>query len=619
MSRSSAGSFLATTHLIIPVEPVEKHQVVIVGAGPSGLTLAVLLARYGVSSLVLCKHSGTANTPRAHIFNQRAMEVLRDVGIEDQLQNIASGTHNMMHTSWLDSLMGEEYGRIYAWGNKPSALGDYAEASPSVMSDLPQSYLEPVLAEEAQRLGVEIRFGHQVESVEEQGTIVQLSVLNRKKQSVYTIHSDWVVGADGARSIVMQSLGLPIVGRQLNNAFNVHIKADLTRFLENRPGSLNWILNVDAKDWSAVGNFRMVRPWTEFVVSMHPSLQPGMTEREPTAEEIQERLHQLIGDVDLPTDEQVKVQILSAYRWTINDQHATSWQKGKVLCIGDAVHRHPPINGLGSNTCIGDAFNLAWKLAYVIRGIANPSILDTLSQERVAVGQSIVARANEGMRAHRHLWSLIGLRKEERSAALRVMALSDTKGAELRHQIRAAMEATDDEVQALGMQMNQFYHDKGSRLVLADGAGSRLASRVPKVTTREVPLAQETLKKVVRTTAPGFHLPHAWVVKDGQSPRISTLDLCGKGRFCLLTGIGGQPWLDAVARLASKFPLMGYSIGFQQDYLDPYNTWATVREVDEDGAVLVRPDHFVAWRAETLQGVRDAGKLLEDALTSLLL
>jgi 2-polyprenyl-6-methoxyphenol hydroxylase-like FAD-dependent oxidoreductase len=545
------------------------------------------------------------------------MEVLRDAALEDELSTLASGTQDMMHTSWLDSLMGEEYGRIYAWGNKPSALGDYADASPCIMSDLPQSYLEPVLARKAQELGVEIRFGHQVESLVDEGDTVKLSVLDRKENFVYSIDSTYVIGADGARSVVVQQLGLPIVGQQLNNAFNVHIKADLTRFFKNRPGSLNWVLNVEAKDWSSAGNFRMVRPWTEFVVSMHPSLQPGMAEREPSMDEIHERLHQLIGDANLPAKEQIEIQVQSAYRWTINDQHATSWQKGRVLCIGDAVHRHPPINGLGSNTCISDAFNLAWKLAYVVRGIAVPAILDTLSQERVAVGQSIVARANDGMRAHRHLWSLLGLSKEERKRCLFLMSQANDEGAQQRLEVRKAMEATDDEVQALGMQMNQFYHDCQSRLVIQDKSSSLF--KIPQVTTRDVPLSQHTLKKVITTTAPGFHLPHAWLAKDGQSPRVSTLDLCGKGKFCLLTGVGGQLWLDSIGNLSQKIPVTGFSIGFRQDYLDLYNTWANVREVSEDGAVLVRPDHFVAWRANSLHGVGNVTSLLEGVFASLLL
>jgi 2-polyprenyl-6-methoxyphenol hydroxylase-like FAD-dependent oxidoreductase len=119
--------------------------VLIVGGGPSGASTALFLARYGIPSLVISKHRSTANTPRAHIFNQRAMEALRDAGLEEILRPMTSDGRHMMHTSWLRSLGGEEYGRVYAWGNKPESLGKYERASPCVMSDLPQSVVEPVL------------------------------------------------------------------------------------------------------------------------------------------------------------------------------------------------------------------------------------------------------------------------------------------------------------------------------------------------------------------------------------------------------------------------------------------------------------------------------------------
>ncbi|KAK5048465.1 hypothetical protein LTR16_011036, partial [Cryomyces antarcticus] len=126
----------------------------------------------------------------------------------------------------------------------------------------------------------------------------------------------------------------------------------------------------------------MVRPWDEFVVSMHPSSKDGKS-FDPTKEAILERLYQMIGDKTVP------IEILSSFQWTINDQVARSWQKGRVLCIGDATHRHPPINGLGSNTCLSDAFNLAWKIAYVLNGWAAPKLLDTLTTERKPVGDAI--------------------------------------------------------------------------------------------------------------------------------------------------------------------------------------------------------------------------------------
>ena len=359
----------------------------VVGAGPSGATTALLLSRFNVPTLVISRHRGTANTPRAHIFNQRAMEVLRDAGIEDLVRPIAAYKEDLAHVSWLHSLNGEEYGRVYAWGNKPDRIGEYVRASPCEMSDLPQSVLEPILVEEASKLGAEFRFNTEFVSQKQlpDGKVRTL-VRNRLNDTTYNILSQYLVGADGARSPVLCSLDIPIDGKQLAIAFNVHIKADLTKYFAHRPGSMCWILNPEAPDWSATGSIRMVRPWTEFIVSMHPT--ENVDHFEPTDDQVLKRLHQMMGDNSIP------VELLGHFQWYINDQVARKWQKGSVLCIGDAVHRHPPINGLGSNTCISDAFNIAWKLAYVLKGFASPLILDSLTPERKPVGDGIVRRAN---------------------------------------------------------------------------------------------------------------------------------------------------------------------------------------------------------------------------------
>ena len=139
---------------------------------------------------------------------------------------------------------------------------------------------------------------------------------------------------------------------------------------------------------------------------MHPA-HADANKSDPDNDMIVKRLKQMIG-------EDVNIGVLSTFRWMINDEVARTWQKGRVLCIGDAVHRHPPINGLGSNTCISDAFNLAWKLALVLRGTANPKLLYTLTTERKPVGDAVVRRANEGMLVHRELWSMLGLTPESR-------------------------------------------------------------------------------------------------------------------------------------------------------------------------------------------------------------
>lgn len=573
--------------------------VLIVGAGPSGATLALLLGRLGIKSLVLSKHRATANTPRAHIFNQRAMEVLRDAGLEPALREVACDAQHMQHTSWSNKLSGEEYGRMWAWGNKPSEKQRYETVSPCVMSDLPQSMLEPILVAEAVQAGADVRFGMEFLGFEGHTDHIEAVVKDRASGKEERISCQYLVGADGARSSVVEAAGIPVDGRQLNTAFNVHLRADLSRYMVNRPGSLNWVLNTEAPEWSAVGNFRMVRPWNEWVVSMHPAQKDGQ-QLEPTQEMIVNRLRQMVGDDSIP------LEVLSTFRWTVNDQVAQRWQSGRVLCIGDAVHRHPPINGLGSNTCISDAFNLAWKLAYVIESVAGERLLDSLTIERKPVGDAVVRRANDGMEVHRRLWALLGLTPEARAEAVALLESPGIKGKQAREDLRQALDETDLEFQALGIQMNQIY--AGSPVTHAE-----LKDHPPRLDGLNL------LKEAAVSTFPGYHLPHVWVAKNGQSPRLSTLDLCGQGRFTALTGIGGDCWLRACQEMNAAVPKLdvrGYRIGFRCDYIDCYGDWRRLSGVDEDGVVLVRPDHFVAWRFPTASS--EACALLRHALSQIL-
>jgi 2-polyprenyl-6-methoxyphenol hydroxylase-like FAD-dependent oxidoreductase len=462
------------------------------------------------------------------------------------------------------------------------------------MSDLPQSELEPILVEEAKKTGAEFKFSTEFVRQESFGNdLVRTTIRDRNSGEEEHIYSQFLIGADGARSAVLDNLGIAVIGKQLNTAFNVHIKADLSRYLEVRPGSLNWIFNPDAPQWSAVGNFRMVRPWNEFVVSMHPASKDGAP-FEPTEKDIIDRLHQMIGDSTIP------INILSTFRWTINDQVAESYQKGNVICIGDAVHRHPPINGLGSNTCISDAMNISWKLAYVLKGIASRTILDSITMERKPVGDGIVRRANAGMEVHRELWSAIGLSAEERHKRTALMAEASKDGAATRKAFHDALEESDRELNALGIQMNQMYtHSSLTNIEPDDMEGPDL---------RKI----DTVMNLVVSTYPGYHLPHVWLARDGQSHRISILDLCGHGQFSLFTGVGGclwKEWARAVELSRPGLTVNVITIGWRQDYMDAYGDWVKVRGVGEDGAVLVRPDHFVAWRC-TMLPLEEPNKLM---------
>jgi hypothetical protein len=179
------------------------------------------------------------------------------------------------------------------------------------------------------------------------------------------------------------------------------------------------------------------------------------------------------------------------------------------------------------------------------------------------------------------------------------------EGQGLRTKIRDLMEQTDDEFNALGIQMNQIYAHSQLTVVEPDDLAPDLDG-------------VNLVKQQVKSTYPGFHLAHVWLAKDGQSPRISTLDLSGAGCFTLFTGIGGEGWKQAAEEIMKEtgITLKAYGIGVGQDYMDAYWGWQDIRGVDEDGAVLVRPDHFVCWRSKQMQA--DPKARLQEVLQKVL-
>ena len=188
------------------------------------------------------------------------------------------------------------------------------------------------------------------------------------------------------------------------------------------------------------------------------------------------------------------------------------------------------------------------------------------------------------------------------------LARKDAEGKVARQQLQDALEATDAELQALGIQMNQIYAGSPGTCVADEDVPPSLDS-------------VDLLKEVVVSTFPGYHLPHVWLAASGQSPRISTLDLCGAGSFTILTGLGGDCWINAAKEVSGTFSAAGcqiraFSIGFRCDYMDCYRDWQRVRGVEEEGVVLVRPDHFVAWRLPRASA--DASGLLRGALKQVL-
>ncbi|CAB3788506.1 2,4-dichlorophenol 6-monooxygenase [Paraburkholderia caffeinitolerans] len=575
-----------------------ETEVLIVGAGPAGSAAAALLATYGVSTIMLNKYGGVSNTPRAHITNQRAVEVFRDLGLEAELLQRATPQHLMGEHVYATSLAGRELGRLRTWYTHPHFKAEHDLASPSPVCDVPQDILEPILVNAAASRGSSVRFNTELLSFEQDDDGVSAHVRDRLSGHEYDIRCQYMIGADGANSLVMKQLGLPLEGQMgLGGSINVVFEADLTRFCAHRPGDMYWFVQPGVgMGGNGIGVLRMVKPWTRWVGVWGYDVNAGKPQLDHADGE--RIAHQLIGDDSVP------VRVESVSTWTVNDVYATDNMQGRVICVGDAVHRHPPMNGLGSNTSIQDSYNLCWKLLLVLRGKASRALLDTYRDERVPVGRQVVKRANKSIGLMPPIFAALQLptTPDENSMQVVLDALDAPTPAagERRRAFDTALQATIMCFNTHGVELNQHYD---SPAVAGDGTPEPAAPRDEEVYYHA-------------TTRPGRHMPHIWVTRDQQ--RVSTFDLCGKGQFTLLVGVRGGAWREAARRATQRFgvPVRVHSIGRGCDYEDSYNDYRTQSEVEEDGAILVRPDHMVGWRA--VDGSGDPGAALEAALARIL-
>ena len=361
-------------------------DVMIVGTGPAGGASAALLASRGVECLVINRYRWLANTPRAHITNQRTMEVLRDLGrvVEEEAYMHAAPQELMGENVFCESLAGEELGRMASWGTHPLSQAEHRLSSPTFMNDLPQTFMEPWLFKTACARGAQARLSTEYLSHEQDQDGVTVTCRDRLMDREFIVRARYLIGADGGNSKVAELCGLPFEGRMgVGGSMNILFRADLSRFVAHRPSVLYWVMQPGANVGGiGMGLVRMVRPWTEWLIVWgYDASQPPPVVDEAMATQV---ARQLVGDPEL------KIDLISANTWTVNDLYATRMQDRRVFVMGDAAHRHPPSNGLGSNTSIQDAFNLAWKLAMVVRGQAAPSLLDSYSEERAPIARQIV-------------------------------------------------------------------------------------------------------------------------------------------------------------------------------------------------------------------------------------
>ncbi len=529
------------------------------------------------------------------------MEVLRDLGqeVEKEAYFYATEQDLMGENIFCESLAGEEIGRMKSWGNHPLSKAEHLLSSPCQMNDLPQTYMEPLLFKTACSRGSQSRMSTEYLRHEQDADGVLTTCLDRLTGKEITIRSKYLVGADGGNSKVAEHAGLPFEGQMgVGGSMNILFRADLSRFVAHRPSVLYWVMQPGADVGGiGMGLVRMVRPWNEWLIVWGYDI--NLPAPVVDAEFATGVARQLVGDPEL------EIELISANTWTVNNMYATHMQKGRVFIMGDAAHRHPPSNGLGSNTSIQDAFNLAWKLAAVVRGEAGPGLLETYSVERAPIAKQIVTRANQSIGEFGPIFEALGMTGgtdiEKIRASMDARCDATPAAERQREALRQAIAFKKYEFDAHGVEMNQRYKSRG---VVTDG-------QIEPSFDLDAELHSQP------TTWPGARVPHAWLY-DANGQKHSTLDVTGKGRFTILTSISGEPWARAAEKVGKVLgiDIVAHVIGPRRPLADLEGSWARAREITDSGCILVRPDHHVAWRAEEM--VADPAAELIRVLSSIL-
>ncbi|WAM14782.1 FAD-dependent oxidoreductase [Rhodococcus sp. JS3073] len=586
----------------------EMHiPVLIVGGGGAGLTASMLLSTYGVDSLLISRSPHTSRLPKAHVLNQRTMEIFTEVGVADAIYERGTPPENMKATAWYAGLSGDhanygrELGRLEVWGGGYTDP-DYIAASACRTTNLPQIRLEPVLKEHAELLGrSEIRFNHELLSLEQDGEGVTARILDRASEEEYSVRADYLLGADGGH-VVGAAVGIEMSGpRDIMKLVSVHMGADLSQWLGDDEVLIRWLVNPNFGGSWASGILVPMGPdhWgpksEEWVFHMQYATDDPDAMQE---EKVLERMRATLGIADFSP----KIFRISA--WVMEGVIADRFRDGRVFLLGDAAHRHPPTGGLGLNSAVHDAYNLVWKLVAVLRGQAGDGLLDTYEAERKPVDQHNIDNAIANAMNHYKIDEALGLSPDksadENWAELRPLWDDLPASRDKRHALNCAIGSQTIEFRHHNVEFGYTY---SSAAVVDDGSDPY------------IPL--DPVRLYEPSTKPGHPLPHAWVEREGERLPLGTL--VHGDYFLLIAGEDGNAWVEAAEKLAAEhnLPLRAVRVGvLDSDYVDVRCAWLKNREITSTGAVLVRPDRYIAFRS--MEAVDDPKAVLTGTLNQIL-
>lgn len=586
--------------------PDQTVDVLIVGGGGAGLTASMLLTKLGVDHLLVSALPTTSTLPKAHVLNQRTMEILDDAGVAEAIAARSTPAANMAASAFYAGLAGPtgDYGRriakIECWGAGEDDE-NWRAASAWRQLNLPQIRLEPILKAHAEELAPgRVRFGHELTALEQDDDGVTATIRDRDAGTDSVVRCRYLIGADGGRTVPgltgIAHVGLGVV----TQTATMHVSADFSELAKDDDVLLRWLMSPQTGVGVVMvpmGPERWGRHSEEWVIHLnYPADDPNAQ----SDEQVESDVRTALGIPDLP------MEIHRITRWSVEAVMAERYREGRVFLAGDAAHRHPPTGGLGLTSAIQDVHNLTWKLAAVILGHAGTELLDTYEPERrpalernaqrslenavnhfgvihPAMGVSHEQTEAENIASFGRLWSGLPEDAEHRAGVLRA----------IRSQ---SMEFNEHNV--------EYGYTYASAAIVPDGSPA--------------PRNPDEIRIYQPSTRPGAPLPHAWI-DDEDGGRRPIKDLVAPGRFLLIAGEEGEAWCTAARDLAAgaSFALDAIRIGhIDGDLFDPRCTWLRRREIAADGAILVRPDRFVAWRS--VGAADDPAGALAQALSQIL-
>lgn len=569
--------------MVSPAE--ERTPVLVVGGGGAGLTASLLLADLGVESLLVSALPTTSTLPKAHVLNQRSMEILADCGVADEIEALGTPRENMRATAFYAGLAGPspDHGRrlhrLECWGAGYTDE-DWVASSPRAQSNLPQIRLEPILKRRAEASSPgRIRFHHEVTGFEQDERCAVATVHDHREGRDYRVRADWVLACDGGRTIGSR-IGIDLEGaRDVAQEVSIHLTSDLSRWARDPDVLIRWIWLPESGRLAVLvpmGPTRWGPESEEWVFHLN---YPGGS-REVTEEQAVADMRSALGIGDHP------VVVHKVSRWSLDGVVASRFRSGRTFVVGDAAHRHPPTGGLGLTSAIHDAHNLCWKIAAVLKGSAGEGLLDTYEAERRPADARNVQRSVENALNHFAILQAAGLSES---------ATAEENWATLR---RSWSGRPEDEAHRLAMLRGFASQSMEFREhAIEYGVTYESAAVVPDGT--QPPASPDPVRLYHATTRPGHPLPHARI-EDLHGRALSTLDLVRPGRFLLVAGEDGSDWCAAARAVAHRngLALDAVRIGhLDGDLFDPRCHWLRRREISPAGAILVRPDRYVCWRS----------------------